>query len=352
IYRFTLDAPTNVEALVDGTSTEVTVELARDFNNNGVIDETQVEDFIEIVEASTSTSDLGVTLDAGTYFLRLQNSGSDTDYSLTLAPQASRLFPDRAGNTLPSAFDVGVLTEARSLVDTVGVSDSTDYYQFEITTPTNVGITFDALAGSPALALGRDFDGPSGDSIVLESRDILQSQGPLTAPQQTAWSLHLTPGTYFARVSDEFTESSVYDLEISPTPPPGLPADAAGNNLQTARNLDVLTGMQTFSDSVGPADERDLYRFVLDSPTTVDFLLDPTGSSPNVALQILNDLNNNGRIEGFGAGEFIPGAFVNPQTQQAQTSIFLQPGVYFAGVVPVSGNLDTIDYDLSLSIVG
>ena len=351
IYRFTLDAPTNVEALVDGTNTEVTVEIVRDFNNNGEIDALQTGGYREIIEASTSTSDLGVVLDAGTYFLRLENNSSDTNYSLTLAPQALRLFPDRAGNTLPSAFDVGVLNQVRSFVDTVGISDSTDYYQFEIATPTNIGITFDALSGSPALTLGRDFDGGSSESIVLESRDILQSQGPLTAPQQTAWSLHLTPGTYFARVSDEFTESSVYDLEISPTPPPGLPADAAGNNLQTARNLDVLTGMETFSDSVGPADERDLYRFVLNSPTTVDFLLDPTGNSTAVALQVFNDLNNNGIIDGLSGGEFFQGAFVNPQTQQAQDSIFLQPGVYFAGVVPLGGNLDTIDYDLTLSVI-
>ena len=359
IYRFTLDAPTNIEALVDGTSTEVQIEIAQDFNNNG-----EIEGFesypsnTEIIETSTSTSGIGVLLDAGTYFLRLRNprfqsgNSTDTDYTLTLSPQASQFFPDGAGNILPAALDVGVLDEPRSFADTVGVSDSNDYYQFEIETPTNVGVTLDVLTRSASLVIGRDFDSGSSESIISEGRDSLQSQLGITAADQTAWSLHLTPGTYFARVSNGFSDSAsaVYDLDITPTPPPGLPADAAGNKTQTARNLDVLTGMETFSDSVGSADRSDVYRFVVDRTSTVDFLLEASQIVPGFsALRVFNDLNNDGFS--FDPGEFSQSISFDPATLNAQESIELEPGVYFVQVSNFGTDNDNVNYDLSLSVI-
>ena len=367
IYRFTLDAPTNVEALVDGTSTEVQIEIAQDRDRDGEIEGTEFSPSnTEIIATSTSDSGIGVLLDAGTYFLRLQtdldrfNNVPDTDYSLTLSPQASQLFQDGAGNILPTAFDVGALDEPRSFADTVGESDNADYYQFEIETPTNVGITFDALTGSSSLAIGRDFDGGSSESIVFEERDILDSRR-VTALEQSALNLYLTPGTYFARVSDPIfdntednTEESLYELSLTPTPLPGLPTDAAGNNSQTAQNLDVLTGMETVSDSVGSADRRDVYRFVVDRTSTVDFLLEASSSSPDLRLKVFNELNNNGSL--YDNNPYFPDAreFSQPisfdrTTLSAQKSIRLGPDVYF---VQVSNfGTENVNYDLSLSVI-
>ena len=354
IYRFTLDVPTNVEALVDGTTNNFIIELAQDRNRDGEIEGTELSPSnTEIIETSPSASGIGVLLDAGTYFLRLRNprfqfgNSTDTDYTLTLSPQASQLAPDGAGNILSTAFDVGVLDSPRSFSETVGDSDNADYYQFEIETPTNVGITFDALTGTPSLIIGRDLDRGSSDSIVFEPRDLLQSQTlnsqgqnfGIASARQTAWSLYLTPGTYFAQVSDSTvfknTDSSTYELSITPTPSPELPPDGAGNSRDTARNLDILTGMETFSDSVGPADWHDFYRFVLDRPSTVDFLLEASGSSPNLKLDV--------------PFESIP---FDPVTLSAQESIELDPGVYFVRVSNQIGpGNENVNYDLSLSVI-
>ncbi|MDY6939251.1 MAG: hypothetical protein SWY16_16495 [Cyanobacteriota bacterium] len=373
LYRFTLDAPTNFEAILENTDRGFSVDLIQDFNNNGVIDKEDFRpegaggdiqdilffnnffaDYTELIADSDTDRGVGVILDAGTYFLELLteedgDGGFDTDYTLTLSPQASQLPADGVGNILATAFDTGVLDTPRSFTETVGEFDNSDYYQFEIETPTNVGITFESLTGSASLKIGRDFDAGSSESIILERRDILQETpfGSIV-PNPISWSLYLTPGTYFAQVSDNFFDSAEYQLDIAPTPAPGLPPDGAGSNSRTARDLDVLTGMTTVSDTVGPADEGDVYRFVIESPSTVDVSIEATASGTAVGIRVFNDLDNNGSTsppEEFS--QFIP---VDAQTLTGQGSLFLEPGVYFASIynsfVP-----ENIDYDLSLSVI-
>ncbi|MBE9040378.1 hypothetical protein IQ235_06175 [Oscillatoriales cyanobacterium LEGE 11467] len=346
VYRFTLNEPANIEAILDGNSSNVTIEIARDFNNNGQIESSSFAGgYTEIIEAANN--EVGVSLDAGTYFLRLQRDRVDTDYTLTLSPQASRLPSDGAGNTRSMALDLGVLNTERSFSDTVLETDKIDLYQFEITTPTNVGIVLDRLTGSPLVAMGRNISSGAIDRRTLERRDILQGfatgNGP-SAPQQTAWSVYLTPGTYFVQVSDE-NDFSQYNLSIAPTPPPGLAPDGVGNSADTARNLDVLTGTQTVSDSVGAADEADVYRFVLDRPSTVDLLLEANdGTFGFSRFGLFSDSNNNGIISDIG--DFSRSFIISSNDFRTEESVLLTAGVYF---VQVLNRGESINYDLTLS---
>ncbi|MBE9041944.1 hypothetical protein IQ235_14265 [Oscillatoriales cyanobacterium LEGE 11467] len=346
VYRFTLDATTNIEAVIDGNSHNAIVEIAEDLNNNGEIDGPQVGP--EIFATANSESGLGFSLDAGTYFLRLRRDRVDTNYNLTLSPQASRLPPDGAGNTLSSALDLGVLSAGRSFSDTVSTADGIDYYQFEIDTPTNVGIVLDSVGGSPVLAIGRNLNG--GDDRVLESIEILQQhfRDIGNIPQQQAWSLSLTPGTYFALVGSVAPISVPYNLNIAPTPPPGLPPDGAGSSSDTARNLDVLTGMETFSDSIGVADRTDYYRFVLDRPSTVDLLLEVAENrfSNTTRFDFFTDANANNIAPEMG--ESSRSIALDFATLRAETSLALDPGVYFVRVFNEIGDAN-INYELNLS---
>ncbi|MBE9040379.1 hypothetical protein IQ235_06180 [Oscillatoriales cyanobacterium LEGE 11467] len=344
VYRFTLDEPTNIEAILDGNSGNITIEIARDFNNNGEIESARFfRDYTEIIETASAQSDLGIALDAGTYFLQLRRDRTDTDYTLTLSPQASRLPPDTAGNIFEMALDLGGLDTGRSVSETVNEADRTDFYQFEIDTPTNVGIVLDRLTGNSALAISRDRNGDGELEFVQGVHPTLGS----SAPEQTAWSLYLTPDTYFVRVSaNPFNFSlSQYNLSITPTPPPGLPPDTVGNTPDAARNLDVLTGMVGVTDSFGEADRLDYYRFVLDRPSTVDLLLEVAESIPgqNIGVSIFADADNNGARDIGGFSRTIP---FDDRTLTAEASILLDPGVYFTSVINGDKN---VNYDLSLS---
>ena len=342
IYRFTLDEPTNIEAVLDGNSGNIIVEIARDLNNNGEIERGRFfRDYTEILETASADSDLSIALDAGTYFLQLRRDRTDTDYTLTLSPQASRLPPDSAGNIFEMAFDLGRLDTGRSLSETVSEADRTDFYQFEIDTPTNVGIVLDRLTGNSALAIGRDRNGDGELEFVQGVHPTLGS----IAPEQTAWSLFLTPDTYFLRVSANPQNFSLsqYNLSITPTAPPGLPPDAAGNTPDAARNLDVLTGMVSVTDSFGEADSIDYYRFVLDRPSTVDLLLEVAESIPsqNIGVSIFADADNNGTRDIGGFFQRLPF-----DDRTAEGSFLLDPGIYFTQVINGDKN---VNYDLSLS---
>ncbi|MDY6939253.1 MAG: hypothetical protein SWY16_16505 [Cyanobacteriota bacterium] len=346
-YRFTLDAPTNIEAIIGGNTSNLILELAQDFNNNGEID-TPLGD-TEVFQTANSDSGLGVNLNAGTYFLRLRRDRADTDYNLTLSPQASVLPIDGAGNTIAAALDLGVLSAGRSFRDTVNDADPSDIYQFEITTPTNIGIVLAPLTGDAGMAIGRILNSDSPNDPEIETLQSNFRSFGFGTLDPTPWSQYLTPGRYFVSVGNRNnSSSSEYDLAITPTPPPGTPADGAGNNSRTARNLDVLTGMETFSDSIGVSDYTDYYRFVLDRPATVDLLLE-VADNPFVGstrFDLYSDLNNNGIAP--EQGENSRSIALDLGTLKAQESISLDPGTYFVRVFNEIGN-ENMNYNLSLS---
>ncbi|MDY6939252.1 MAG: hypothetical protein SWY16_16500 [Cyanobacteriota bacterium] len=353
VYRFTLDTPANFEAVLDGVRGNVILELIEDRNNNGQVDTgSPVRDVTEIIE--TANNELGVALDSGTYFLRLRYDRTDEDYSLNLSPQASRLPPDGAGNTLTTALDLGVLNTERSFSDTISDGDGIDLYKFEVNTPTNVGIVLDLFAASSALAIGRDSDGGLTPTSLFEGRDLLQSGGSLPAPGQTAWSLYLTPDTYFVQVSNFRPgvpqDRAPYNLSITPTPGPDLPPDTAGNTQDTARNFDVLTGMQTVNDSVGSADFFDYYRFVIDRPSQVDVLLETTTQTSGLRVEIFSDFNTD---EILAPGRFFQNISIDFPNLSAEESILLEPDIYFIRVsrFPTGNFFENVNYDLSLSVI-
>ena len=151
----------------------------------------------------------------------------------------------------------------------------------------------------------------------------------------------LLPGTYYLRLlHDGKLTSFNYNLTVEAIPfiPP---PDNAGNTLSEAREVDILTGSQTFDDFVGGVDRQDLYRFSLENSSVVSLVLDGVSDFTNLIL--IQDLNGNSRAElnetitADGARASSPGII-----QQT-----LEAGIYFVEV-EVSGG-DT-DYSLTLSV--
>ena len=70
-----------------------------------------------------------------------------------------------------------------------------------------------------------------------------------------------------------------------------LPADTAGNNLATARTLNVSAGSVSVRESVGFRDTNDYFRFTLSASSRVSLSL--TGLTKDANLQLIRDANNN-----------------------------------------------------------
>ena len=119
-----------------------------------------------------------------------------------------------------------------------------------------------------------------------------------------------------------------------------MPANA-GNSFNTAGDLNPSSISQTFIDSVNPSNLNDFYRFNLGSAGYINLSL--KGASGNVDLQLIQDLNNNGRAE----TREILGRSALGGTASDAISVALAPGTYYVQVY--ANSRVTTNYSLNWS---
>ena len=227
--------------------------------------------------------------------------------SLALPPVTSD-----PGNTFSQAYNIGTLNGSNTYSDFVGSTDTNDYYRFDL-----------SASGSLSLAL----NGLSADADV----QVFNSAGTLVGGSYKGGSLAesinlsgLTAGTYYARVY-QYSGNTNYNLNLT--------ADYAGNTTSNARNIDPITGIQTFRDFVGKADANDYYQFNLSTPGSLNLVLNGLSSDAN--LQVLNS-----------AGTVIGSSSNLGTTAESISLSGLAAGNYYILVNQSSGDTN---YNLSLS---
>jgi hypothetical protein len=115
------------------------------------------------------------------------------------------------------------------------------------------------------------------------------------------------------------------------------PAD----NLNAAKSLGILAGIQTASDFVGAAEPADIYSFILNTPSLLGVTVD--GLSADVDVELIQDINGNGAV---GLDDII--ASSNNLGTASETIVSngaLPAGTYFVRVSQFQGDTN---YDLRL----
>ncbi|MCT7960979.1 pre-peptidase C-terminal domain-containing protein [Laspinema sp. D1] len=133
---------------------------------------------------------------------------------------------------------------------------------------------------------------------------------------------------------------------LPPLPPPPLPPGppvpaGPGNTPQTALNAGVLTGVQTFNQSISNTNPNDYYRFSLSGPTNLNVVINGTTQDAN--LELFLDSNNDGVVN---ATERV-GLSTQPGTLQDSVTGFFTAGNYFVNVSQAVTGAETA-YNLNL----
>ena len=115
--------------------------------------------------------------------------------------------------------------------------------------------------------------------------------------------------------------------------------DNAGNSLTTARNLGLLSALQTVQDAVSDADPNDYYRFTIN--TNSQFNLTLTGLENDADVFLIRDANNNGRVD---SSDILASSTAVGNVSEAIAQI-LSAGTYFVQVTQFQGDTP---YQLSL----
>ena len=325
-YRFTLDGNAQVAITLGNLAADADLYLLA--SDGSQVDETSMSE-----RSGVAQDDLARVLRAGTYYVRVQEWGGDTPYTLILTAQSASA-GDGAGNSTAAARNLGDLLDplARNPLvfnDRVSAADDTDFYRFTLSDRARVDIALTGLSADADLFLLR------ADGTALDA----QSQSIRGGASDDDLSRLLQAGTYYVKV-DRYTDETDYRLTIATS---GATAgDGAGNSAAQARDLQSLYAqtLQTqplvFRDRVNDADPEDWYRFTTDALGQVDIGL--TGLLADADLYLLR---SDGQLVDEGSYS------INDATAAERIVRRIDPGTYYIQVVQSQG-----DTPYALSITG
>jgi hypothetical protein len=336
-YKFTLNDIANLDVRVNDSARVRNVQLIRDQNNNGLVDDGEV--FAPRSFSSLSPLDIP----PGTYFIRVEGfSNISSAYELTLVPTlfGGNVSPE-PGNTLPSASEtLGAFsvtgTDTRTVKEYVGILDETDIYKFELNDLSNLQITATVSSTPVQVQLIRD---DNSNGLIDNGEAFLSREGSgLVSPARI--NTDLPAGTYFINVDPRFGNNfgTSYEMTLVGTPYGGNGLPDPGNTLPAARNFGTLSGRTTLKEYVGVLDSIDIYKFTLSNAANLQVRL-TSSSDIDVDLALIQDTNNNDLIDN---GETVRTG-INSLTRD------LQAGTYFLTVEPRFRNQST-NYELNLIV--
>ncbi len=337
-YKFTLNDIANLEVRAEGSTLARRIQLIRDDNGNGLVDNGEVF-------APPSFSTLRpLDVPAGEYFIRLESFSSDSgEYTLTIVPNffSGNVSPD-PGNALPFASnELGVFSGTRIFREYVGTLDTNDFYKFTLSDLSNLQVTATASSSPVEVQLIRD----ANNNGLVDGNEVFASRAGSGLSTPARITEDLPQGTYFMNVEPRFGNSSTsYEMTVVGTPYGGDGLPDPGNGLSKARNLGTLSGTSSLKEYVGVLDQDDFYQFTLSSAANLQAKL-TSASGDSLDLILIQDVNNNKLID---TGEALESIIANSIARTLTED--LQAGTYFIQVEPrFTGNFST-NYRLDLTV--
>lgn len=258
------------------------------------------------------------------------------------APSGEVVVPNdpAIGNTLNTAFSLGVLSGSRSLREFIGtnsqgITDQNDYYRFTLASTSNFNLSLRDLAGGTRVGLLID---KNGNGQVDYDDGLYSDYGYRN--DNAIINSALGAGTYFIRVSYDSSNTN-YTLRVSATAAQSTTPRDPGKTLDSALDIGSLSGSRSFSDFVGSVDSDDYYRFSLASAR--NFNLSLSGITDSTQVELIQDKNGNAEID---YGDTLNYDFGGSNDNVAISS-FLQAGTYFVRVNAYYNSTNT-NYTLNL----
>jgi hypothetical protein len=223
---------------------------------------------------------------------------------------------DLASNTLATARAIAVGSSTTSYTDSVGSTDTNNYYCFSLANSGNFNLGLTGMTADADVQLLN-----SSGSVIASS--LRGGSNPERITRQ------LSAGTYYIRVYC-YTGNTNYNIAVSAAPL--APVDLAGNTLATARAITVGSSTTSYTDWVGSTDTNDYYRFTL--ANSGNFNLGLTGMTADADVQLLNS-----------SGSVIASS-VRAGTASESITSQLSAGTYYIRVYPYTGDTN---YNLAVS---
>ena len=271
----------------------------------------------------------------------------NTTYKLDASAIALGAIPiDNAGENIDQSKDLGTIkTEVVSATDFLGnfkdlANDYSDYYKFTIADNSTVNLKLSGLSEDANLSLLN-----SRGTIILSSRN--------TGISDENISRNLQKGTYYVQVDGGYelfggfgtpgtsdAKGTNYKLDVTAVSIGAPPVDNAGETINQARDLGVISEPQQIADYVGnfnslSNDSADYYKFRVTTDSFLNLNFTETAINPNLQL-----FNSSGKLLSAPINLF--GTVNSSAISQGVVA-----GTYYLAVMP-NGNVGS-NYKLNIA---
>ncbi|MBW4520474.1 MAG: S8 family serine peptidase [Scytolyngbya sp. HA4215-MV1] len=242
VYEFNLEVESSLSVTLAGLSADVDIRLVRDFNANGMVDNNEEIAFSD----NAGTLDEFINLNplvAGNYLLQVYQYSGETSYNLNLT--ATPLNADGAGNTLGTAFNIGVLNSSLTFNDFVGTADPLDFYSFSIDTTSTFNLSLTGLSADADAFLIHD----ANNNGVVDTGEVVAAS-TLGGTAAESIGQGLSAGTYYIEIA-QFSGDTTYTLDVSASAvnlPPGFNVNYGYGLVDAAAAVAAALGLPTFAD--------------------------------------------------------------------------------------------------------
>ena len=257
-------------------------------------------------------------------------------------------------NTISTAVPLGDLSERVSIDGSIaggeGGINAVDFYRIDLPRSSSLNVTFQVASNSfgPTVSIISD---ANNNGVFDSPSELIGSLGGGLAA--TSGTFDLGAGTFFLQVafSPAFRRDSRADTSYTFTLDNTLLGNLAvdpGDSMDTALDIGILRGGESFSDAVGPnsLDPADYYKFTLDRTEDVNITM--TDVTTRGMFSLVQDLNGNGVVD---RGEIIASSGAS-KNSPGSISATLEPGTYFARATTFTGVRESYNYTLNFFTAG
>lgn len=216
-YSINLSTNSTLNVNLDNLSADADLYVIQDSNGNGTVEDEEVLAASELA-GNTSEQIADLALNAGNYFVRVQQFEGDTTYDLSLSATPADIPPDNAGNSPDKARDIGILSTTQTFSDFVGNVDTDDFYRFTTNGTTDFSLTLDGLTGDADVSLALD----KNNNNVIDANEEFEISANEGVTPEAINVTGLPTGTYFVHVYP-FAGDTNYNLALSATPSSSTP---------------------------------------------------------------------------------------------------------------------------------
>ncbi|MFB2876134.1 pre-peptidase C-terminal domain-containing protein [Floridanema aerugineum] len=268
IYSFTLSQTSLVNLKLDGLSADADIEIAKDFNRDGLIDFSEELDFSE--EEGTTPENLSLNLTPGTYFVQVYQyeEGQNTPYRLNLQATPFVTPATILNQSLKGAVSLGSIGGVDTYQGTLNKATPVHIYSFSLDENRDFSLSLKDVSANASIQLIRDFN----NNQIIDPNEVIDAKTATSSSPGIISFNRQEAGDYFILLQSQGSDTN-YQLTL----------EAPGSGSTGTEDIQAIASNETVQGNLSLGDTPNSLR---PSSPSIDYLLTDVVANQQVSINL------------------------------------------------------------------